>query len=127
MVARSAVADATSGFDWQWVSDTPDERRIQQVREHLGLEDAPVLQLAPSIDAVNVPGPNFIGRDALNIRSAGHSHGVDFGNQAGSRADSMLPAVQELLRKKASQADIARRYERLAAAGMSSTSQDRGR
>src|SRR5262245_53174587 len=36
---RSAIADATSEFGLQWVADTPDERRIERVREYLGLEE----------------------------------------------------------------------------------------
>jgi hypothetical protein len=122
---RSAIADATSGFGLEWVADTPDERRIQRVREYLGLEEAAVLQPAPSLDAVNVPGINFIARDALNIQVEGHRHGVNFGNQAGAHAESAIPAVQELLRKAANQADITARYKRLTISGM--TAQDRGR
>jgi hypothetical protein len=125
VAARSAVADATSGFGREWVFDTPDERRIQRVREYLGLEEATVLQPAPSLDAINVPGTNFIARDVLDIKVAGHGHGVNFGNQAGARAESALPAVKELLRKAASQADMAGRYRRLTSPGM--IPQDRGR
>jgi hypothetical protein len=125
VAARSAIADATSGFGREWVADTPDERRIQRVREYLGLEEATVLQPAPSLDAINVPGRNFIALDALNMQVEGHTHGVNFGNQAGARAESALPAVQELLRKKASQAERAVRYTRLTTPGM--TAQDRGR
>jgi hypothetical protein len=125
VAARSAVADASSGFGREWVSDTPAERRIQRVREYLGVEEAAVLQPAPSLDAINVPGTNFIARDALDMQVEGRAHGVNFGNQAGARAESALPAVKGLLRKAASQADIARRYTRLTSSGMNP--QDRGR
>ncbi len=122
---RSAIADATSGFGLQWTTDTPEQRRIQRVRKYLGLEEATVLQLAPSLNAINVPGRNFIGLDALNMRVEGHGHGVTYGNEAGARAESALPAVQRPLRKKASQTDIAKRYTRLTSPAM--TAQDRGR
>ena len=56
VAVRSAIADATSGFGREWVADTPVERRIQRVREYLGLEEAMVLQPAPSLDAINVTG-----------------------------------------------------------------------
>ena len=109
----------------QWVADTPEERRIQRVREYLGLEGATVLQPAPFLDAINLSGRYFIGLGALDMRVEGHGHGVNFGNKAGARAESALPAVQGLLRKKASQADIAERYMRLTTPDM--TAQNRGR
>jgi hypothetical protein len=107
---RSALADATSGFDREWTFDTPDERRIQRAREYLGLEDAKVLRPAPYLDAINVPGTNFMARDALNMRVEGRRHGVSFGNQMGAQAEGAVPMVQEALQRAASQADIAGRY-----------------
>ena len=110
---RSALADATSGFGREWTFDTPDERRIQRAREYLGLEDARVLRPAPHLDAINVPGTNFIARDALNMRVEGHRHGVSFGNQVGAQAEGAIPMVHEALQRAASQADIAGRYRML--------------
>ncbi len=93
---RSAIADATSGFGWEWSSYAPDDRRIQKVKEYLGLEQLKVLQPAPSLDAINIPGTNFMARDIVDMRQEGFRHGVDFGNQAGARAEaarsSSLPA-----------------------------------
>ena len=109
-VVRHEVAYNTNEFGVKWVSDTPDDRRIQRVREYLGLDEARVLQPAPTLDAINVPGRNFIALDLLNMRVEGHRHGIDFGNQAGEQAESARPMVQELSRKAASQADMAVRY-----------------
>lgn len=121
---RSVTAYNTEEFGLAWVSDTPDERRIQRVREYLGLEEAKILQPAPSLYAVNVPGINFMARDITNIRVEGRRHGVDFGNQAGARTESALPMVQELLHQASAKADIAVHYILLKNSDM--RPQDRG-
>lgn len=54
VAVRSAIAEGVGDFSSKWVSDTPVERRIQRVREYLGLGEAKVLQPAPSLDAINV-------------------------------------------------------------------------
>jgi hypothetical protein len=95
---RSEVATDTSGFGWEWTSYAPANRRIQRVREHLGIEESELLQLAPSLDAINIPGTNFVARGIADMRREGYRHGVNFGNQAGERAESALPALQEMLR-----------------------------
>ena len=122
---RSAVAYNTEEFGLAWLSDTPEKRRIQRVKEYLGLENTKVLQPAPTWDAVNVPGTNFMAFDALNIRLEGHRHGVSFGKQAGERAESAMPMVQEALQKNVRQSEIADRYRQLLESGMSA--QARGR
>jgi len=48
---RSEVAYNGNEFGLTWVSETPEKRRIQRVREYLGLEESKVLQAVPSIDA----------------------------------------------------------------------------
>jgi hypothetical protein len=116
---KSQIANATSEFGRAWTFDAPDERRIQRAREYLGLEEARLLRPAPNLDAINVPGVNFIARDALNMRVDGRSHGISSGNQAGARAEDELPIVQEALQKAASQADIAARYVMLKNADIS--------
>jgi hypothetical protein len=114
----------THEFGSTWVSETPAGRRIQRVREYLGLEEPNLLQPAPSLDAINIPSVNFVARNALEMRVEGHRHGVNFGNQAGARAESALPMVQEALRKASSRAEITQRYMVLKNSDMSP--QDRG-
>jgi len=116
---RSLIADSPGEFSLSWLSDTPDKRRIQRVKEYLGLESAKVLQPAPNYDAINMPGTNFISRDALNMRVAGHEHGVNFGDQAGERAESAIPKVQEVLQRSISQSIFSDRYRQLVVSGMS--------
>jgi hypothetical protein len=96
---RSEVANDLSGFGWEWTSYAPARRRIQRVRELLGLEESEVLQLAPSVAAANIPGTNFVARGIADMGHEGYRHGVNFGNQAGERAESALPMVQEMLRR----------------------------
>ncbi len=109
----------THEFGSTWVSDTPAGRRIQRVSGYLGLDESRLLKIAPSLNAVNVPGVNFAARNALEMRVEGHRHGVNFGNQAGARAESALPMVQELLRRAASRADMAQQYLMLKNSDMS--------
>jgi hypothetical protein len=116
---RSAVAYNTNEFGWKWLSDTPAKRRIQRVKEYLGLEEARMLQAAPSLDAINVPERNFIASDSLNMRVDGHRHGVNFGTQAGERAENVVPMVGEVLRRAARQSEISERYRHLLESSMS--------
>jgi hypothetical protein len=83
-----------------------------------------VLQVDPSIDAVNISGVNFIAHDALNMRVDGHGRGVNSGTRAGERAENAMPAVKELLRKTVGKSKISKRYERLVNSDM--TPQARG-
>jgi hypothetical protein len=110
---RSEVAYNGKEFGLTWVSDTPEKRRIQRVREYLRLEESRVLQAVPSIYAVNISGVNFIARDALNMRVDGHRHGCEFGVQAGERAENAMPAVKEVLRKTARKSEFSERYKQL--------------
>ena len=116
---RSIIANSPEEFSLSWLSDTPDKRRIQRVKEYLGLESARILQPGPSYDAINIPGTNFIARDALNIRTAAHQHGVNFGEQAGERAESAIPKVQEVLQRSVSQSEVSVRYRQLVGSSMS--------
>ena len=88
---RSAIAYNTQEFGLSWLSDTPEKRRIRRVKEYLGLQSARVLQPAPTLDAINIPGTNFIALDVLNIRIEGRRFGISFGEQAGERAESAVP------------------------------------
>jgi len=119
VAVRSATAEGTREFGRNWTQHTPLDRRIRRVRKFLGIEGAKVLQPVLSLDAVNISGVNFMAQDLANISASGHSHGVEHGNQSGSRAEAAIPKIQELLRKEANEADIAIRYWNLPGAGMS--------
>jgi hypothetical protein len=115
---RSEIAYNHNEFGLAWVSDTPEKRRIQRVREYLGLEESRVLQVSPFIDAVNISGINFIAHDALNMRIDGHRHGVESGTRAGERAENAMPAAKESLRNTARRSGFSERYQRLINADM---------
>ena len=65
------------------------------------------------MDAVNVPNRYFMGLDVFNMHVEGHNHGTTFGNQAGARAESALPAVQRALQRAVAQSAISDRYTKL--------------
>lgn len=110
---RSAIAETGKEFGLRWVSDTPDDRRIRRVREYLGLEATEVLQPAPYVDAVTVPNRYFVGLDVVNMHVEGRNQGTSFGNQAGARAESAVPAVRRALQRAVAQSGISDRYMKL--------------
>jgi hypothetical protein len=88
------------------------------VKEYLGIEEAKVIQLAPSWDAINIPGANMMA-PSMSMAQTGHRHGVTYGNQAGARAGGDLPEIREMLHNTSRLADLAVRYMMLASADMS--------
>ena len=110
VTARSAIADRTSGFGREWTVNTPKKRRIEKAKEYLGLDEPRILRPLTSWDAINIPERSFIALDIVGMRVEGQSRGIRSGHQAGTYAESALPAIQEDLRRAASLADIAVRY-----------------
>ena len=121
---RNEVADNTREFGRQWVSDTPGKRRIQRVREYLGLEEEKVLRPTPYSEAINIYDINFGAWDALNMRVKGHEDGVIAGQQVGELAESRLPRVRENLRQETMKSEFSNRYRQLLESSM--RPQDRG-
>lgn len=90
------------GFDQDWTSSTPDDKRLERVKDYLGIADRPTLL------PVNLPGISFLSLDADYIAQQGYGHGNTFGNQAGARAERELPRLLESSQKAEQQAPSAR-------------------
>jgi hypothetical protein len=108
----TAVGDA-EGFGRDWTFNTPSDRRLERVREHLGITGDTTLQI------VNIPGTDFMSSDASYMADQGHGHGTNFGNQAGAKAEQALPSLLESSRKAEQQAAFSERYKQLQVSTMS--------
>jgi hypothetical protein len=113
-----AVPEAAEGFDRDWTTNTPDDKRAERVKGYLGITDSPTLQLA------NAPGTSFLSFDVGYIAEQGHGHGNNFGNQAGARAEHELPRLLESSQRAKQQAAFGERYRQLQTTALSA--QERG-
>ncbi len=112
-------ANDASEFSKDWTFNTPDEQRIQKIKEYLGLKEANTLRITPYCDAINIAGADMMAPFMMRLGEQGYRHGTGFGNQAGARADGDLPELREMLHKTSRQAEIAAQYTLLTKAGMS--------
>jgi hypothetical protein len=108
----TGVGDA-EGFDRDWTFNTPYDKRLERVKEHLRITGDTILW------EVNIPGTNFISSDAAYMADQGHGHGTNFGNQAGAKAEQELPRLLESSRKAEQQASFSERYRQMQASTMS--------
>lgn len=111
-------AGAAEGFGREWTFNTPYDKRVRRVMEHLGLSDDQVL------DCVNVPGTNFIAASITQMLSDARHHGSGFGNRDGEKAESQLPTIRAAFQEDQARAGLKQRYQALL--NWTSTPQSRG-
>jgi hypothetical protein len=109
-----ALAGEAEGFDRKWTHNAPYNKRVERVKEHLGITESTVLG-----PVINAPGTSFLSFDAAYIAEQGHSHGNNFGNQAGANAERQLPGLLEYSHRAEQQLAFAERYRQLPASTMS--------
>jgi hypothetical protein len=101
------------GFDQDWTSSTPYDKRVERVKDYLGIANRPTLL------PVNIPGTSFLSFEAHYIAQQGYGHGNAFGNQAGARAERELPRLLESSQKAEQQAAFGESYRELRSSALS--------
>jgi hypothetical protein len=99
------VPGEAEGFDTEWTRNTPDSKRSERVKDHLGITNSSTL------DHVNIPGTSFLAFDAAYMAEQGYGHGKDFGNRAGARAEGELPRLLESTQRTEQQVAFGERYK----------------
>jgi hypothetical protein len=110
MIANLGDADGDPTFSRDWTFNTPDNLRVAQARDELGISVSSILPVHRDIECVNVPGTDFARHTLDSLLHDAKSHGKDFGNQAGQWAEADLPDLVEAEGRKRTQAGFGERY-----------------
>jgi hypothetical protein len=112
-VMKSLELQDHHSFSREWTFNTPGDKRVALVRGHLHISAEKVLAPTPGFEAANIPGTNFIAFDIEDIKRDAYSHGSNFGNQAGFRAETQLPQILASSQGAARLASFRIRYKAL--------------
>jgi hypothetical protein len=69
--------DTDPHFSRDWTFKTPDDLRIMQARDRLGIPVSSILQFSPGHDCVNIPGTNFLRDSTESMVRNGQQHGTN--------------------------------------------------
>jgi hypothetical protein len=118
MVARLEDVDSDRSFNSDWTRSTPDDMRIAQVRDVLGISTSSILRLGRNTECL-APGADFLTQTVESMLYNAQIHGIDFGNQAGQWAEADLPDLLRESERRSRQASFSERYATLVESDMS--------
>jgi hypothetical protein len=119
IMAKLEDVDSDPAFSSDWTRSTPDDMRIMQVRDVLGISTNSIIGLDRNTECVNIPGTDFVRHTVESMVGDAQGHGNSCGNQAGQLAEVDLPDLLRESERRSRQASFSERYAALAESEMS--------
>ncbi|MFC1407513.1 MULTISPECIES: hypothetical protein [Streptacidiphilus] len=97
----------SEGFSQAWTMQSPNNKALEHVREHLRLARE------QEIHVVRIPGTDFMSTEIGHMADQADHHGSGAGNRDGAKAEALLPLLRESWQEDQSYASLRQRYQDL--------------